>query len=546
MQYFRQIINGLSVSFAHGILHRDLKTANILISDGVAKLADFGFCDFIHEQKGKHLKYNVGSPLYMSPEAYRKSIYSYKSEIWGAGIILYEMLLGEQPFKGIDYDALIRSISSGAIYATINASGFVKMLLSRMLSIDLQRRIEIGELTALLNQHTQASKIPPAIGAGQQPAPPTIHSIPIGFTSNTLMKKSAFSCTGPPQSENFGRQYSLTNLTSTPTASKTNSSFLNDTSLSSSLERLPLQQLSTEHIVNRSSSSSSHSINKNPPTGSFGCEQVALADSKPSSSNANPSAPNFEKKKTQIVLASFPEPFKKTFQSKVCIGSEAPCLVSFESHLTSYSARHPEFSSASERLLPVKFVYRMCKLLNESPIASDSRCKRLFLLALQHLESLLNYFESENYYFIAECSEQSSYKKILARTQAFRKEFGRNHFSEDEYFVHMASDSTNFNEEAAVRYVQFWTRRVLRHLSEIIQSQTSNLTKGFDTYEVQQQFSCYQYALKYYEVLESMRGRASNEDLPAEVGLNALLAQQLSASSECFIGMAQQAKSLVK
>jgi serine/threonine protein kinase len=49
----------------------------------------------------------------MSPEAYRKSIYSYKSEIWAVGIILYEMLLGEQPFRGIDYDSLVKTIASG-------------------------------------------------------------------------------------------------------------------------------------------------------------------------------------------------------------------------------------------------------------------------------------------------------------------------------------------------------------------------------------------------------------------------------------------------
>jgi serine/threonine protein kinase len=80
----------------------------------------------------------------MSPEAYRKSMYSYKSEIWAVGVILYEMLLGDQPFRGIDYESLVKTIGSGEIYNTIAVTGFTKMLLSRMLSIDIERRIDIN------------------------------------------------------------------------------------------------------------------------------------------------------------------------------------------------------------------------------------------------------------------------------------------------------------------------------------------------------------------------------------------------------------------
>lgn len=63
----KQITAGMVPLMNNGILHRDIKTANILIKDGVMKIADFGFCDFLHESRGKNLKYNVGSPLYMSP-----------------------------------------------------------------------------------------------------------------------------------------------------------------------------------------------------------------------------------------------------------------------------------------------------------------------------------------------------------------------------------------------------------------------------------------------------------------------------------------------
>jgi serine/threonine protein kinase len=48
----------------------------------------------------------------MSPEAYKKTQYSDKSDCWAAGVILYEMLIGDTPFKGIDYNTLMKQIAS--------------------------------------------------------------------------------------------------------------------------------------------------------------------------------------------------------------------------------------------------------------------------------------------------------------------------------------------------------------------------------------------------------------------------------------------------
>lgn len=76
----------------------------------------------------------------MSPEAYKKSQYSYKSDMWAVGVILYEMLIGKQPFKGMDYNTLMKNIATADLYKDMNTSSFVKMLLSRLLSIDVDRR----------------------------------------------------------------------------------------------------------------------------------------------------------------------------------------------------------------------------------------------------------------------------------------------------------------------------------------------------------------------------------------------------------------------
>ena len=92
MKIFKQILQGLQHIHSKGVIHRDIKSANILLKKGTPKIADFGFAEFANERQGGG--YNVGSPLYMSPEAYRKSQYSEKRDCWAAGIILYEMLSG--------------------------------------------------------------------------------------------------------------------------------------------------------------------------------------------------------------------------------------------------------------------------------------------------------------------------------------------------------------------------------------------------------------------------------------------------------------------
>lgn len=70
-----------------------MKLANIFINDDKAKIADFGFAKKNKFSSEKE-KYNVGSPLYMSPEDLKRNIYSLKNDIWSIGIIAYEMLHG--------------------------------------------------------------------------------------------------------------------------------------------------------------------------------------------------------------------------------------------------------------------------------------------------------------------------------------------------------------------------------------------------------------------------------------------------------------------
>jgi serine/threonine protein kinase len=106
-----QIINGYINFYSHGVIHRDLKPANIFLKNNEIKIADFGFAMKQADNK-KNSSYNVGSPVYMSPEALKENKYSFKSDIWALGVIYYEMLTGKTPWRAKTEKELAKQITS--------------------------------------------------------------------------------------------------------------------------------------------------------------------------------------------------------------------------------------------------------------------------------------------------------------------------------------------------------------------------------------------------------------------------------------------------
>ena len=102
-----QISEGLQEAHEHHIIHRDIKSANIIITQNVqVKILDFGLAKLKGQSKFTKAGTTLGTAAYMSPEQYQNKDVDLRSDIWSFGVVLFEMMTGQLPFEG-DYEAAV-------------------------------------------------------------------------------------------------------------------------------------------------------------------------------------------------------------------------------------------------------------------------------------------------------------------------------------------------------------------------------------------------------------------------------------------------------
>ena len=111
LEISREISDALRVAHNHGILHRDIKSDNIMIDEeGCVKVLDFGIAKDLNARRSiTQGEVYLGTPEYCSPEQLCSRIMDARTDIYSLGVVLHEMLTGQMPFKGVSTVELYHS-----------------------------------------------------------------------------------------------------------------------------------------------------------------------------------------------------------------------------------------------------------------------------------------------------------------------------------------------------------------------------------------------------------------------------------------------------
>jgi tRNA A-37 threonylcarbamoyl transferase component Bud32 len=178
----RQIAAGLAAAHAQGLIHRDVKPANILLQNGIQRvqITDFGLARAVDDVGLTHTGLITGTPQYMSPEQAQGKSIDQRSDLFSLGSVLYAMCTGSSPFRAETTMGSLRRVcdETPRPVRELNADipEWLAAILNRLLAKDADERFQTAqEVATLLEQHlahlqnpdsTPLSRVPDLLPAG--------------------------------------------------------------------------------------------------------------------------------------------------------------------------------------------------------------------------------------------------------------------------------------------------------------------------------------------------------------------------------------------
>lgn len=130
--FTNQIANGMKYLHSKNIIHRDLKPSNILLThNDVLKISDFGTHKVFRDKLPLTSITYAGTHAYMAPEVIRSEPYSFPVDVWSYGVVLWEVLTGDEPYKNLDSSAVVWAVGNNSFRLPIPFSfpdGFSRIL----------------------------------------------------------------------------------------------------------------------------------------------------------------------------------------------------------------------------------------------------------------------------------------------------------------------------------------------------------------------------------------------------------------------------------